>query len=296
MSLSVHDSRSRGRSKSPGRHDERARSRDIRAPSPAANPKKSSKKRYDDDDSESGGRSKKKSSRRHRNDDESDSDGRSKRKSFKKNYESESESESSDSGDRRRRRSTKQRYEDESEGSGSSDSLSDRHSTRRKSSKPKREDTRNRRALSPDSHSKPLVRQGEYVQSSKPQYERERREGRHASYAVPDDYVHAKPRDYTRNTSYSSTEGAGHDRPGHALPGQYKWEYDHPPDGHERDYRAPVTLDPEQTRQMSMNASVNFNASTGAGRQPYYTKQPTSPTFVQPQYGYAPTMPKPENQ
>ena len=312
MSLYVHDSRSRGRSKSPGREDERSRSRDIRAPSPAAKSKKSSKKYYsdeesdsdsktksrhpkkyydDDDHSDPGGKSKKKPSKKRHDDDDSDSGGRIKKKNSKKIY----ESESSESDHRRKRKQTKKRYEEESESSESSDSGTGRHPSRRKHSKPKRDEPRHRRDPSPDSHATALTRKGEYIQSSKPQYERERREGRHASYASPDDYEHARPRDYTRSTSYSSTEGSGHERAGHTLPGQYKWEYDHPPEGHERDYRMPATSGlPEQPRHMSINAPGNFNVNMGAGHQPLYPQNPVQPTFAQPQYGFAPPVPRPD--
>ena len=301
MSLSVHDSRSRGRSKSPGRRDERSRSRDARPPSPVARSKRSSKKYYsdeesdsdsrskrkpskkyyDEDDSDSEGRSKKKPSKKYRDDDESDSDRRSRKKSSKKRY----ESASSDSDDRHRRKSTKKRIEDESESSSSEDSRSDRNSSRRKAAKPKHEEHRRRRSPSPDSHSKALTRKAEYVQSSKPQYERERREGRHASYASPADYEHARPMAYGRNLSYSSNEGSGPERSNHTVPGQYNWEYDHP-----------VTSGPEQSRHMSLTASGSLNANVGLGHQPYYPQQSMPPSFVQPQYGYPSTAPKPENQ
>ena len=312
MSLSVHDSRSRGRSKSPGRRDERSRSRDARAASPVARSKRSSKKYYsdedsdsdsrskkkhskkyyDEDDSDSEGRSKKKHSKKYRDDDESGSDRRSRKKLSKKRY----ESASSDSDDRHRRKSTKKRIEDESESSSSDDSGSDRNSSRRKPAKPKHEEHRRRRSPSPDSHSKALTRKAEYVQSSKPQYERERREGRHASYASPVDYEHARPTAYGRNLSYSSTEGSGHERSSHTIPGQYNWEYDHPREGHEQDHRLPLTSGPEQSRHMSITASGSLNANVGPGHQPYYAQQPIAPGFVQPQYGYPSTAPGPQKQ
>ena len=312
MSLSVHESR-RDRSKSPGRRDGHTRSRDARAPSPAPKAKKSSKKYYSDeesdseertkskhskkykpdDESDSDRRSRKKPSRKRHDEDDSDSDDRSRRKSSKKHY----ESESSDEDDRHRKKSTKKRYEDQSESSDSSESGSDRHSSRRKERKSKKDEPRHHRTRSPDSHSTALTRKGDYVQSSKPQYERERREGRHGSYAAPDDYEHARPSNYSRNTSYSSNEGAGHERAGHTLPGQYKWEYDHSPDGHERGYGAPVSSGPpEQTRHLSMSSAGNFSVNVGTGPQPYYAQPPTTAPYTQPQYSYAPTMPRPENQ
>lgn len=308
MSLSVHDSRSRGRSKSPGRHDERSRSRDIRAPPPAAKPKKTSKKHYSDEGSDSDPISKSKHSKKYYDDDDSDSSGRSKRKPFKKDYGEDGSdsggrfrkkpvkkrygSESSDSDDRHRRKPNRKRYEVESESTSDSDSGSDRHFSRRKAPKPKHADRRHRRSPSPDPHSKALTRKGEYVQSSKPQYERERREGRHASYASPDDYEHAKLKNYGRNLSYSSTEGAWHERP---IPGQYIREQEQPRKRHDQDHRLPATSGPEQSRHLSMNASGNFNINMDPSHQPYHAQQPMLPTYAQPQYGYAATAPRPEN-
>ena len=322
MSLSVHDNRSRNRSRSPGRRE----SRDIRAPSPAAKPRKPSEKYYSDEESDSDSRSKTKHSKkyydddsdsdrrkkkkqsgryrdkdsdsderprrkdaiRHREDVESDSGARSRRKSSKKHY----ESESSDSDDKPKKKSGRRQYDEYSE-SSSSDSGSDHHSSKRKVLKPKREEPKHRRTSSPDTHSTALtkVRKGEYVQSSKPQYERERREGRHPSYASMDDYEHTRPKDYTRSLSYSGNDGSAQERSGHTLPGQYKWEYDHPSESHNQDPRAP----PEQTRHLSMSTSGNFNVSMGSGHQPYHTNQPISPTHSQPPYGYPPIMPRPEN-
>ena len=312
MSLSVHDSRSRGRSKSPGRRDERSRSRDIRAPSPSAKLKKSSKKYYSDEESESDSRSKKKHAKKYYNEDDSDSGGKPRKKPSKKYYdedESDSggrskknsskkrhESESSDSGDRRRRKPTKKRYDDESESSSSDDSGSDRRSSRRTAPKPKSDGHRHRRSPSPDQHPKALTRKGEYVHSSKTQYERERQEAPHGSHASPNDYDHTRPKNYGRKSSYSSTEGAEHDRSRHTIPGQYNWEYDHSQQGHDRDYRMPMASGPEQPRHMSMSASGNFNVNMGPGQPPYYPQQPMPPTYAQPQYGYASTAPRPENQ
>lgn len=312
MSLSVHDSRSRGRSKSPGRRDERSRSRDIRAPSPLAKSKKSSKKFYSDEESESDSRSKKKHAKKYYHEDDSDSGGKPKKKPSKKYYDEDEsssggrykkksskkrhESESSDSEDRRRRKPTKKRYDDESESSSSDDSGSDLRSSRRTVSKPKSDDHRHRRSPSPDHHAKALTRKGEYVHSSKTQYEWERREARHGSHASPDDYDHTRPKNYTRNLSYSSTEGAEHDRSRHSIPGQYNWEYDHSQEGHDRDHRVPMASGPEQPRHMSMSASGNFNVNMGPGQSPYYPQQSMPPTYAQPQYGYASTAPRPENQ
>ncbi|KAL8832746.1 MAG: hypothetical protein Q9191_000083 [Dirinaria sp. TL-2023a] len=291
MSLAVRDHRSRGRSKSPGRRDERSRSRDIRAPSPQAKSRKSSKKYYSDE-SDSGSRSRKNHSKKYYSDESSsESDRRLRKKSSKKYY----EEESSESGDRRRKKHSKKRYEEEDDES-SSESGSDRRRPQ-KSSKSKAEaaESRHRRESPPGDHSK-HSRKGEYTQSSKPQYERERREGRHASYAEPERYEHARPTEYTRHLSYSSTEGSGHERPGHTLPGQFKWEYDHSPEGYERGYRPNPMSGAEQSRHLSMSTSGNFNVSLGGGHQPYPPNQPTSPTYIQSHYGYPSASARPENQ
>ena len=135
-----------------------------------------------------------------------------------------------------------------------------------------------------------MTRKAEYVQSSKPQYEREQREGGHASYASPDRYEHTRPGEYTRQLSYSSNEGSGHDRSGHSLPGQYKWEYDHSLDEHGRGYRPPPSSGPEQPRHLSMS-----NENLSRGHQPYYPNQTASATYGQPQHGFPPQMARPEN-
>ena len=280
MSLAVHDSRSRGRSKSPGRRDERSRSRDARVPSPPSKPRKSSKQYYSDDESESDSRAKRKLSKKYYVDESSDSGARSHKKSSRNHP----EQESSDS-DRRRKKHIKKHYEEKDESSSSSESATDRRS-RHKSSKSKRDvaEPRHRRPVSPDIHSKGEAR------SSKAQYERERRDGRQASHASSESYGHARPGEYTRHLSYSSNEGSGHDKPSHGVPGQYKWEYDHKPEEHERGYYPSPSSGPEQIRHLSMS-----NANYTAGHPPYPNNQPTSPTFVQPQYAYPPSVARPEN-
>lgn len=93
MSLRVDHARSRGRSRSPGRRDDRSRSRDIRAPSPVIVQAKKSSKKYYSDESDSDTRSRRKSARKYRDDSESDSDTLSRRKCSKK-YPDDSESDS----------------------------------------------------------------------------------------------------------------------------------------------------------------------------------------------------------
>lgn len=285
MSLAIHDSRSRGRSKSPGRRDERSRSRDIRAPSPPSRSKKS-KKYYSDEESESDSRSKKKQSKKYYDDDSSDSGARSKKKHSKKYY----DDESSVSDDRRKKKHPKKRYEEEEESYSSSESGSDRRS-RHKQLKSKREvaEPRHRHGSSPDTHSKAVTHRGGYAQSSTEQREREHRDGRHTSYASSDHREHPGRGEYTRHLSYSSNEGSGYDKPGHGLPGQYKWEYDHGPDEHERGYRPPQSSGPEQSRHLSMS-----NVNVTGGHQPYHPYQTISPSYNQLQYGYPPPT-RPEN-
>ena len=236
--LSVNDSRSRGRSKSPGRR-EPSRSRDARAPSPAPVlvSKKSSKKYYDDDD--------------------------------------ESEVEET---------SVKYKY-----------------------AEPKYETAEpRRRASSPDAHSSTLTRSArDYTQTSEAQYERDRHDGRHASYASPDRYEHARPAEYVRQSSYSKTDYASSEKPGRSLPGQYKQEYDEV-ERDERSGRPPPSPRPEHARHLSLNSSGSFNVNLAGGHsvQPQYAP-PLSPQYVhqatslqyehRPSYGYAePQVSRPE--
>lgn len=285
MSLSVRDPRSRG--KSPGR--ERSRSRDHRAPSPPEiKPKKSSKKSsnyYSDDDSDFGRTSRKP---KKYYDDESDLGARS--RPSKKYYDDQSSESDSSS---RNKKSSKKYYENDSQQSGS-DSGSDRRKLKSKSIRPKYEiaEPKHRRALSPDTKSTALARKSDYAQSPNPQYESERQEGRHASYAALDRYEPRRPSDYSRHMSYTN-EAPEHRSPGTTLPGQYKWEYDHP-EGHDRS----AVVGPEQTRHLSLSTSGNFNVNLGGSHnpQPQYghtippqpANQPLSPQYVQPPVPYRP--------
>ncbi|KAL8719963.1 MAG: hypothetical protein Q9225_003111 [Loekoesia sp. 1 TL-2023] len=286
MSLAVHDPRSRG--KSPSRSRDRSRSRDARAPSPHRSSRETSKKtskKYYESDSDSDSRHKtssrsyrddsdsdsryKRSSRRHK--DESDSDNRYK-KSSKKYYSDE------DSDDRSKKSSRRYREKerDRSESSSSSSSESDHRSSKHKNSKSKHDvpESKHRRGSSPDSHS--LTKRGEYVQTAKPQYERERVEGRHPSYATPNTYEHSRPKEYTRHLSNSGAE------PPYAVPGQ--WEYDHANGAHSQNRHASFS----QEQQRHMSVSGGFNASIGGYNQnPQY-----APQQVPPQYNYA--QPRPE--
>lgn len=289
MSLAVYDGRSRGRSKSPGRRDERSRSRDHRAPSPSSKSKKSSQKYYSDEESESDSRAKTKNSKKYYEDDSSDSGGRSQKKSSKKYH----DDESSDSEDRHKKKSSRKRYgEEEDDESSSSESGIDRRS-RHKPSQSKHDvaDPKRRRGLSPDTHSKAVGRKGEYTQSSKAQYERDRREDRLASRESPDRHERSRPGEYTRHLSYSSNEGSGHDRSRHGIPGQYKWEYDHEPEEHERGYHVPPSSGPEQIRHLSLS-NVNYPG----GHQSFYNDHSTPAAYGQPQYGYPSSATRPENQ
>lgn len=227
MSLRIDDGRSRGRSKSPGRRDERSRLRDVRAPSPAAvihvkDTRKSSKKYYSDD-SDSDSRSRKKSSKKQYSDSDSDSDPKSKRKPLRKRY----DSDDSDS-DPRSKRTLSSRHHDESDletkhrknsskkhySDSDSDSKKKKKSSKKKysesSSSSSSEEERNRKhkssshrgSSSPDTRSKPaLVRtsNSEYVEVAKPKYER----SEHGSYEAHRD----RPIEYKRHLSNSSMEG-----------------------------------------------------------------------------------------
>ena len=299
MSLSVNDPRSRGRSKSPGRREERSRSRGIRAPSPVVKPKKyykesyhkTSKKYYDDDsDSESDPQSRKKSSKKYYSDEDSD-EARKPKKSSNRYYEDKEESESESTNDseddrRRRHKHSRQKYE---------------------VAEPK-----HRRAASPDDRSAALTRRSEYKQSSHPQYERDHREERKPKHASPDRYEHkrpsttARPTGYTRHLSSSGHEDHVHGQSGYAPSGQYKWEYDHPPEGHDRGIGVIPLSGPEHARHLSMGGNFNMNIGNDHTPQAQYTppvsthyaNQPMSPQYDQVPYGYpqAPPTSRPEAQ
>ena len=215
MSLRVDDGRSRGRSKSPGRKDERSRSRDVRAPSPALviQTKKSSKKYYSDE-SDSDTRSRRKSSKKHYDSSsESDSDPRSKKKSSKKRY----ESDDSESDPRSKRRSSKKHYDESDSDSKSkkkaskkrySDSDSDSKSKKRSSKKHYDKSDSSSSSSEEDRKSKhksskqvALTRKNDYIETSTSRYERER----HGSYASPEH--HERPTEPKRHVSTSSVEG-----------------------------------------------------------------------------------------
>ncbi|KAL8673935.1 MAG: hypothetical protein Q9168_001682, partial [Polycauliona sp. 1 TL-2023] len=292
MSLSVHDPRSRGKSPG-GRSRDRSRSRDTRAPSPPhrstrESSKKSSKKYYESESDSDTRRSKssskkykdqsdsdhdrhKKSSRRHK--DESDSD--TYKKQSKKGY-------SDDDSDRRSKKSSrknKDRGRDRSASSSSSSSSSedDHRSTRYKEQKSK-----TKRGPSPDSQ--PKTKRAEYVQSAKPQYDRERVvDGRHPSYAGPNPYEHAaRPQDYSRQIGTSVAEAP------YAVPGQYNWDYDQPNQPPQNTSRHP-SIAQERQRQLSLSGEVN--ASAGYAQHPHYP-----PQQIPPQYGYPQPQPQPQQQ
>ena len=146
------------------------------------------------------------------------------------------------------------------------------------------------------------TRSGDYVQTSKPQYEADRRNERHASYSTPDRHEQARPIEYTRHMSFSRNDGytsPTSDKPNYAPPGQYKWEYDHPEE-QDRDHRQPSSPRSEQPRHLSMSTSGSFNVNIGSSHSPQpqyghsgppqYPNQPISPISPQysqqSQYGY----------
>ncbi|CAO1599902.1 hypothetical protein XANCAGTX0491_003609 [Xanthoria calcicola] len=283
MSLAVHDPRSRG--KSPGRSRDRSRSRDTRAPSPPRrstreSTKRSTKKYYDSetdsdttrkssskkyrDESDSDDDRHKKSSRRHRG--ESDSDTY-KKKHAKQRY----SDDDSDGRSKKASRKFRDRGRDRSESSSSS-SEDDHRSSRHKESKSKQKtfEPKHRRGSSPDAQ--PLTKRVEYVQSSKPQYEPERVDGRHPSYAGQNPYEHARPQEYVRHLNTGAVDAP------YAVPGQYNWDYDHP-NGADNTSRHP-SISQEQQRQPSISGGVNANM--GYPQHPQY-----APQQVPPQYGYA---------
>lgn len=235
MSLSVHDSRSRGKSPSRSReHD--------RAPSPYRSSKDASRKskKYYDDDSESDSKYKKhSSSKKYRDDSDSDNNHRT----HHKKYRDESDS------DNKHKKHSKKRYSDDdsdkvkktskkyysrdgggSDSSSSSSSESDQRTSKHKKSKSKHEvaESQHRREHSPDSHTR--THKGEYQQSSKPQFERERNQVKTTSFAEHGHHEYSRPTEYTRHLSNSSVEGSGQGHPVYSLPGQFKPEYEYSQD------------------------------------------------------------------
>ncbi|KAL8806851.1 MAG: hypothetical protein Q9182_001111 [Xanthomendoza sp. 2 TL-2023] len=285
MSLSVHDPRSRG--KSPGRRD-RSRSRDTRAPSPHrpvrettkkgiskyydsssasdTKRKKSTKKYIDESDSDDGRY--RKSSRRHK--EESDSD------TYKKHSKARYSDNDSDDRSKKSSRRHREKRRDESE-SGSSSSESHHRSSRRKESKTKHKvaEPKHRRTSSPDNQV--LTKRMEYVHSSKPQYDPDRIEGRHPSYAGPNPYEHAGPNAYTRPLNYSGAEASS------AIPGQYNRDYDHPNEAYNQSRHSSISQ--EQQRQLSVAGGVNANI--GYGQHPQYLPQQVPPQYNDAQYNNA---------
>ncbi|KAK4697326.1 hypothetical protein P7C71_g727, partial [Lecanoromycetidae sp. Uapishka_2] len=215
MSLRVDGRHSRGRSKSPGRKDERSRSRDVRAPSPAVVIKKTVEKySYKESDSDSHSRKKKKSAK-YDSSSSSDSDSRSKKKSSKKRRDSDSDSsvsdsrykkkssrrhrEDSDSDSKHKKKSSKKHYSDSDSDSRAKKKSHKKHHDDSDSTSSSSEDDRKSRRKSETA----LVRtkKGEYIETSRgSKYEHERR-GSH----IPDHHEH-RPAEYTRHMSNSSIE------------------------------------------------------------------------------------------
>ncbi|KAL9011758.1 MAG: hypothetical protein Q9173_003422 [Seirophora scorigena] len=293
MSLSVHEPRSRG--KSPGRSRDRSRSRDARAPSPShrssrETTKKTTKKYYESEsESETDSDARyKKSSRSYRTDSDSDSrykkssrgrkDGNDSDSIYKKQSKKDYSDEDSDEKPKRSSRRHREKERAKSDSSSSSGSESDQPSSKHKKSKSKYDasDSRHRRTSSPDSHA--LTRRGEYVQTAKPQYDRERVDGKHPSYATPGNYEHARPHDYTRHLSTGGIEAP------YAVPGQYNWEYENPNGAVNQTRHASFS----QEQQRHISAPGGITAGMGG-----YTQHPQYPSQQVPQpYVYA--QPRPE--
>lgn len=201
------------------------------------------KKYYDGDENDSYARSK--GSRKY-DEDESDSHRRS--RASEKYHDDDSDS------DRREQKYAKKYYDGRREDSND-ESDHDRRRPSYSSTKPKYEaaEPKYRHDASSDTHSTALTRKAEYVQTANPQFESDRYDGRHPSYATPERYEHGKASDYTRHITYSNEKSQPRS-PGTSIPGQYKWEYDHPP-----------AAMPEQSRHLPLNIAANFNANVGAG-------------------------------
>lgn len=307
MSLRVNDGRSRGRSKSPGRKDERSRSRDVRAPSPAVviQTKKTSKKYYSDE-SDSDSRSKKKSSKKHYDSSsESDSDPKPKKKSSKKRYDSDDSDsdprskrkssrkhhDESDSDSKSKKRSSKKRYSDSDSDSKSKKRSSKKHYDESDSSSSSSED--DRKSKHKNSKQAASTRKGEYMETSTSKYERER----HGNYASPQH--HERPAEPKRHMSSSSAEGGEKYRQ-LSMPGGFNGGHSPHPQ-----YAQPqVVSRPEGQRTHSgsissrgpENAQYQYadpSAYASNGRKPSYPMS-AQPQFVEvnPYHGsHAPSSP-----
>lgn len=200
------------------------------------------------------------------------------------------------------KKSTKKYYDDDSD---DDESELEETSVKYKYAAPKYEtvEPHHRRAYSPDAHSTTVTRSPrDYTQISEAQYERERHDGRHASYASPDRYEHVRPGEHGRQSSYSKTE---YEKPTNSVPGQYRAEYDEV-ERNERSARPPPSPRPEHARHLPMNTSGSFNVNLGGGHSvqpqyapplsPQYTQQAVSPQHEhRPSYGYAqPQVSRPE--
>ncbi|KAA6408235.1 MAG: hypothetical protein FRX48_07977 [Lasallia pustulata] len=193
------------------------------------------------------------------------------------------------------KKTSKKYYDDDDDDDDDEESEVEERSVKYKYAAPKYEtaephhrasspDTHHRRASSPDTHQSAVTRNPrDYRESSEAQYERDRHDVRHASYASSDRYEHARPAEYVRQSSYSKTEYASSEKPGHSMPGQYKREYDED-ERDERSGRSPPSSRPENARHLSLNSSGSFNVSIGGGHsvQPQYAP-PLSPHYAQPQ-------------
>ncbi|KAL8971157.1 MAG: hypothetical protein Q9183_001180 [Haloplaca sp. 2 TL-2023] len=297
MSLSVRDPRSRG--KSPGRSRDRSHSRDTRAPSPShrssrESAKQSTKKYYDSesgsdtrrkksskrysDDSESDNRYKKSSRRRK---DESDSDSRYDKRSRRRKDDEDDDRRPKESSRKHRPRESDLSESSSSVSSSESDHRSSKHSKSKSNSKSKSDrkttDSKHSRSSPPDSYAS--TKRDEYVQSAQPQYDRERIQGRHPSYAASDNpYEHARPNEYTRHLTGSGLE------PTYAVSGQYNLEQDHPNGAHSQSRHASFSQDP---RHMPLSGGIN----AGAGG---YPQNPFAPNQLPPQYAYAQPQQRPD--
>lgn len=214
MSLRVDSGRSRGRSKSPGRKDERSRSRDTRE-GPVVIKKTVEKYTYKDSDSDSHSRKKKKSTK-YDDSSSSDSDPRSKKKWSKKRRDSESDS--SDSDSRYKKRSTRKHRDDSDSDSKYKKKTSKKHysdsesdsKTKKKSHKKHHHDSDSsssssegdRKSRHKTETAVVRTKKGEYIETSRgSKYEHEQR----GSYVPPDRHDH-RSGDYGRHMSTSSGE------------------------------------------------------------------------------------------
>ena len=293
--LSVHDGRSRQRSRSPGRR-ERSTSRDVRAPSPARRapspsddeaPKRSSRKtvKYLDDDPSSDEARRKSSRKSKKAYDEDVSSDEVRKKSSRKPKKVYDEDSDDDKVSRHHRRDERGYEIAEARRKHRDDDDDSEYDTRRRKEERGYDEgrTKGRRDDSPKrvTYIDPTERRREKDHRDA-RHDEDYRDGRHPSYAEAPSYQYAQPADFARHMSYSRP-GEERDRD-FAPPGAFVDEHGRHPDqtrhmsiqtqgGH---YQDPTQMRPPVNGYM---ASQKQHAPAPSGRyqvpQKYEYAQPS---------------------